>query len=112
MMTSRITSEVAVSITAGQKKQYDRFVADAADKAFMQANLNRHGLQRVIERGGELQESLTRILKDLSAENQFADERVDSKTRYPSDFRFKTLDEQIKTLQRLFPEIGLSLIHI
>jgi hypothetical protein len=102
MMTSRITSDV----TAGQKKQYDRFVVDAADKALIAASINRDGLQQLLERGGEFQEHIIRGVKEYSRNDQFTTEQVASNYGYPTGFRPGDLDDQIEELNKLFPDLG------
>jgi hypothetical protein len=106
MMTSRITSEVAVLITAGQKKQYDRFIADAADKALIAASIDRDGLQQLIERGGEFQEHIIRGIGEFSTNNQFAGEQIESSFGYAPDYKLGDIDTQIKMLRKIFPDIG------
>ena len=46
-MTARITSD--------QQKQYKRFVEDAGDRGLKEINLDKDGLQRLLEKGGEFQ---------------------------------------------------------
>jgi len=47
------------TVTDGQKKQYLRFVEDAAEKAMKEVGLDKDGIQKLIENGDEFQ---TRII--------------------------------------------------
>lgn len=46
------------SITSGQKKQYLRFVEDAAERALGEVGLDKDGIQKLIEHGDEFQACL------------------------------------------------------
>jgi hypothetical protein len=50
-----MTTQSITSITDGQKKQYLRFVEDAAERALKEVGLDKDGLQRLIEHGDEFQ---------------------------------------------------------
>lgn len=54
------------SITSNQRKQVQRFAEDGVDRALEQLGLNKEGLQRVIERGGELQQGILDLFARLS----------------------------------------------
>ncbi|MFC1613006.1 hypothetical protein ACFL23_01615 [Patescibacteria group bacterium] len=91
--------------TDGQKKQYDRFIEDASDKAFLQAGLDKDkdGLQRLIGRGGEFQSSIIATIKELSVSNRYADEEVSSNYTYPPEYKGpKPIIDQITTLAKIF----------
>jgi hypothetical protein len=96
------------SITEGQKKQYKRFVEDAADKALVEAGLDKDGLQRVIENGDDLQAAIVTKLRELSVTNEYADEEIESNYGYFSGYKPKGIAEQIKTLRKLFPGLGTA----
>lgn len=83
-------------ITAGQQKQYKRFVEDAGDK---------DGLQKLIENGDEFQSRIVTAIRELSVSNQFADEEVNSSYTYPNGYKVKGIAEQVATLRQLFPEL-------
>src|SRR3989338_9764687 len=85
MTTQSITS---AAITDGQKKQYLRFVEDAAEKALKEACLDKDGIQKLIENGDEFQAHIIAGIKELSvSNNQFADEEVSSSHTYPSGYK-------------------------
>lgn len=48
-------TDTHTDVTAHQKKQYSRFVEDAAARALKEIDPDKDGLQRLIERGGEFQ---------------------------------------------------------
>ena len=50
-----MTTQSITSITDGQRKQYRRFVEDAADKVLAEARIDKDGLQKLIENGDEFQ---------------------------------------------------------
>jgi hypothetical protein len=58
MTTKSITS----GITEGQKKQFTRFVEDAASRALAEINPNKGGLQQLIENGGKFQSDLMALI--------------------------------------------------
>jgi len=95
-------------ITSGQEKQFRRFVEDAADKALAEVNLDKDGLQRLIENGGEFQSCIVVAVRKLSRSNQFASEEVKSDLVYPSGYKPKSIAEQTKILRRLFRGVGYA----
>ena len=96
------------SITSGQKKQYLRFVEDAAERALAEAGPDKDGLQQLISKGGEFQTDIVASIKKLSVSSKFADEEVKSSYAYPSGYKLKGLTEQINILRQLFPGVGYS----
>jgi len=74
-------------ITSGQEKQYKRFFDDARDKALEEANLEKDGMQKLIEKGDEFQSRVVIAIKELSVSNQFADEEVESSYGYLSGYK-------------------------
>jgi hypothetical protein len=107
-----MTTQSITSITAGQRKQYKRFVEDAADKALAETGLDKDGLQKLIENGDEFQTriiaAIKAAIKDLSVSNQFADEEVQSSYAYPKGYKVKGITEQTNILRQLFPGIGFA----
>jgi hypothetical protein len=93
------------SITSGQQKQYKRFVEDAADKALAEVQLDKDGLQKLIENGDEFQSRIMTAIQELSVSNQFAHEEVSSSYAYPNGYKVKGIAEQVATLKSLFPEL-------
>ena len=96
------------SLTSGQKKQYLRFVEDAAERALAEAGPDKDGLQQLISKGGEFQTDIVASIKKLSVSSKFADEEVESSYAYPSGYKLKGLTEQINILRQLFPGVGYS----
>jgi len=93
------------TITEGQKKQYKRFVEDAGDKALAEVQLDKDGLQKLIENGDEFQSRIMTAIRELSVSNQFADEEVSSSYTYPNGYKVKWIAEQVATLRQFFPEL-------
>ena len=96
------------SITAEQKKQYRRLIEDAGDKALKEVNLDKDGLQKLIENGGEFQARIIAGIRELSVNNQYADEEVESSYGYLSGYQPKDITEQTNRLRELFPSIGYA----
>lgn len=96
------------AITAGQKKQYKRFVDDAADKVLAEAGIDKDGLQKLIENGDDFQSRIMTAVRELSVSNRFADEEVSSRYGYLSGYQPKPVAEQIKALKSLFPNLGTA----
>ena len=103
-----MTTQSITSITDGQKKQYLRFVEDAAEKALSEAGLDKDGIQKLIENGDEFQSRIMTGIRDLSVSNQFADEEVQSSYAYPKGYKVKGITEQTNILRQLFPGIGFA----
>ena len=61
---------ITTSITAGQQKQYKRFVEDAAERALKETALDKDGLQKLIENGDEFQSRIVTAIRELSVSNQ------------------------------------------
>ncbi len=97
-----------ISITAGQKKQYKRFIEDVAEKALEEASLDKDGIQKLIERGDEFQADIIASIRKLSVSNQFADEETDSSYGYLSGYKPKGITEQTNRLRELLPGIGYA----
>ena len=111
-MKTSITS----NMTDGQIKQYRRFVEDAttkgADLALEKVNLDKDGLQKLIENGDEFNAVIAEVIikktQELSVSNQFASEEVKSKYGYLSGYKPKYITEQTNALRALFPGIGFA----
>lgn len=54
-------------ITSDQSKQFKRFVEDASDRALKEIGLDKDGLQRLIERGGDFQSHIVLGIKRFAA---------------------------------------------
>lgn len=107
-MKTSITS----GITDGQKKQYKRFVEDAAERALAEVGLDRDSIQKLIERGNEFQADIVASIRKLSVSNRFSNKEVSSSYGYLSGYRPKSIAEQVKRLRELFPELGSAGEHI
>lgn len=92
-------------ITPGQLKQIKRFCEDALDAM----EINKEVAQRVIQKGGEFQEKLKRIVKKLGV-LPYADEETESNYGYPDGFRIRTPQEQVETLKKHFPNLDSSYV--
>ncbi|MBI5222322.1 MAG: hypothetical protein HY980_02385 [Candidatus Magasanikbacteria bacterium] len=95
-------------ITSGQRKQYLRFVEDAAERALKETALDKDGIQKLIENGDEFQSRIITAIRELSVSNRFADEEVQSSYAYPNDHKVKGITEQTNILRQLFPGIGFA----
>jgi hypothetical protein len=104
-----MTRHAITSITDGQKKQYLRFVEDAAERALKETALDKDGIQKLIENGDEFQARIITGIKELSVSNQFADEEVQSSYAYPKGYKVKGITEQTNILRQLFPGVGNAL---
>src|SRR3989344_4106562 len=103
-----MTTQSITSITDEQKKQYLRFVEDAAERALKETALDRAALQKLIENGDEFQARIVTGIKELSVSNQFADEEVQSSYAYHKGYKVKGITEQTNILRQLFPGIGFA----
>lgn len=101
-MTSRITSS---TITDGQRKQFIRFLEDSGEKALVQSGIEKDGLQRLLENGGEFQDRIITAIKELSLTNQFVDQEVWSGYGYLSGYKTRSIVQQVGTLREYFPEL-------
>jgi len=104
-----MTTQSITSITDGQKKQYLRFVEDAALRALKETAVDKDGIQKLIENGDEFQLRIVTGIRELSVSNQFADEEVQSSYVYPKGYKVKGITEQTNILRQLFPGIGFAL---
>ena len=82
-----MTTQSITSITDGQQKQYKRFVENAADKALSEVQLDKDGLQKLIENGDEFQSRIVTGIRELSVSNQFANEEAQSSYAYPKGYK-------------------------
>ena len=88
------------------RKQYKRFVEDAAEKALIEVGLDKDGLQKLIENGDKFQAHIIVGIREFSVSNQYADEEVESNYSYPSGYQPKSIAEQIIRLKQLFPKLS------
>ncbi|MDD5696812.1 MAG: hypothetical protein PHO90_02460 [Candidatus Pacebacteria bacterium] len=95
------------SITEGQKKQYLRFVEDAAERTLKKTGLDKNGLQTLIEHGDEFQAEISRLIGNYL--RGFVDEEVESSYGYLSGYtKPKGITEQVNILRQLIPDIGFA----
>ena len=98
-----MTTQSITSITDGQKKQYLRFVEDAAERALKETALDKDGIQKLIENGGELQDGIAKLIAELSMSDQYANEEVRSNYTYPKEYKGpKPIVDQIKAIAEIF----------
>src|SRR3989344_134463 len=107
-MTMSKNKTLITKITDGQKKQYLRFVEDAAERALKETALDKDGIQKLIENGDEFQARIVTGIKELSVSSQFADEEVKSSYAYPKGYKVKGITEQTNILRQLFPGVGFA----
>jgi len=107
-----MTTQSITSVTDGQKKQYLRFVEDAALRALGEIGLDKDGIEKLIENGDEFQARIIAGIKELAVSNQFAGEEVRSSYAYPKDYKVKGITEQTNILRQLFPGLGNALEKI
>jgi hypothetical protein len=101
-MNTSITSNV---VTEGQRRQVIRFTEDAVNRAISEGAIkNKNGAQKLIESGDDLQLRIIEILREISSD-QFAKEEVESNFKYPSNYKVKSILEQIKIISDFFPEV-------
>jgi hypothetical protein len=101
------------SITS-QKRMTDGQVAKVKElvgAALRKSELDKQGVQRVIEQGDELQNRLIPIFKNLG-ELPYADEEVESNDGYPKEWSFKSVLEQVKVLQSFEEFKNLDATHV
>ena len=104
-----MTTQSITSITDGQKKQYLRFVEDAAERALAEVGLDKDGIQKLIENGDDFQADIVASIGKHSISNQFADEEVESRFGYLSGYQKpKGITEQTNILRQLFPGVGFA----
>jgi len=108
-----MTTQSITSITDGQKKQYKRFLEDVGERALAEVSLDKDGIQKLIENGGEFQADVVASIKRLSVSNQFADEEESSSYGYLSGYKpDPSLEENLVNLEaelarlRQIPELA------
>jgi len=75
--------------------------------ALNKSELDSERAQKVIERAGEFQSGVRKLIAELSISNQYADEDVSSKYGYLSGYLTKPITEQCKILRQSFPNIPM-----
>lgn len=91
------------TITSGQRKQIVRFCEDGLEDA----QIGKDVAQRAIEKGDEFQERMVALINELG-ELPYADEETESNYGYPDGFRIRTVQEQVESLIRHFPNLDAS----
>jgi len=95
-------------ITSNQRKQIVRFVEDGIDAM----NLQKDGAQHLIEKGGEFQTELEKLVERFSIAGRCADEEVESSYGYLSGYKPKGITEQTNRLRELFPGIDYESVKL
>lgn len=83
-----------------------RRMVDLIEVAINKAKLDDECAQHVIERGGEFQEGVTALIRQLSITDEFADEEVESGFGYLSGYKPRSVVHQMITLKTIFSSIG------
>jgi hypothetical protein len=99
---------MAQPITEDQKQQYKRFVEDTTKRTLRESDIEKDGVQKLMERGDEFQAHIIAGIQEFSMSNQFAYEEVESSYRYLSGYKPKNITEQTNCLRELFPGIGCA----
>lgn len=116
MKNTSMTSTGTEVATDGQWKQIKRVIEDSASKAVdiirKKFPIDQNSAQVILMSGDQIQSSVVDTIiakfRELTATNQFADEVVESKYIYPSEYSWKPLLEQIETLRKHFPELKVE----
>ena len=73
------------------------------EAAYNKSKLDVACAQRLNERGGELQDGITKLITELSMSSQYADEEVLASYAYPKEYKGpKPINEQIKVIAEIF----------
>lgn len=73
------------------------------EAAYKQADLDNARARRLLRRGGELTNGLTKLVADLAMSTRYADEEVNSDCLYSEKYRGpRTIEEQILALAKIF----------
>ncbi|MFA5053434.1 MAG: hypothetical protein WC565_05210 [Parcubacteria group bacterium] len=97
---------ITAEITEGQKKQFLRFVEDAAEKALRYSSgIGKDGLQTLIGNGGIFQNAIIAAVRWYSCPEYWGEK---PNYRYPMGFTRKSIPEQVSTLCRIFGLAGVS----
>ena len=73
------------------------------EAAYNNANLDPKRAQRLNEHGGELQDEIAKIIRDLATPNRFANEEVASGCTYPPKYTGpKPIEKQIRAIAKIF----------
>jgi len=99
-MTTQTPS--VTSITEGQRKQYYRFVEDAAARALKEVDLSEDGIEKLFERGDEFQ---AHIINGIS---RYANEGLTLNHGYLTSYKPKSVAAQTERLRKLFRNIGYA----
>jgi len=97
-----------INITTKQKRQYLKFIKNVAELTLQKTGLDKNELQKLIESGNEFQEQIVKVVKKLSKSNRYADEETKSNLEYSSDYKPKSIADQVDTLRQLFLRIGFA----
>lgn len=102
-----MTQKAITPITDGQKKQYLRFVEDAAGRALAEVDPDKEGLQKLIMNGGEFQARIRAAVREFSVNSEFANEEVESSRVYPYGYHgARPIADQLSLLYSIFPRLG------
>jgi hypothetical protein len=92
-------------MTEAQRTAFLRFVGDALEAALEEVEMDGAALERLLGKKKELQACFVSAIRELSVNEQYADEEVASDYGYLSGYSPKPLAGQIATLKTLFPEL-------
>ena len=73
------------------------------EAAYNKAKLDDGRAQRLNERGGEFQDGIAKLIRELSVSDRYADEEVRSNYTYPKEYKGpKPIEVQVKALAEIF----------
>src|SRR3989344_5600800 len=100
MMSKTMTVQ---PITDEQREKYKQYIEDAANKALLEAELGKDGLQKLVENGDEFQTCVTTCIKEFLVSNQCTNEKVCFSYSYPKEYKGpRPIIDQIKISAEIF----------
>lgn len=110
MMTEEIifASDDLLRVNNDQKEQAKRLAENAIERAIIELGLDEDSFQRVLDAGHEFQSAIFTSIKKHSISKQYVNEEVESNYGYPKGYVVASIQEQIDTLHKHFPNLRLG----
>lgn len=96
------------TLIASESRKGREIIRQTCEIALDECGLEEDALQRVVERGRELQTGFKELVIGLALPQDFAGEEIVSSYVYPPEYRLRSIREQVERLLMSFPNLNAT----